>query len=200
MRGNGWLSIFAVLLIASQIPSGSSAGEERVAYVALPPVVGVACPADAYTLLDGPGHSPPGPGPVGDPVGWLLGYEHECTMSDAQNAVREELGDEPRGTGYGAYGFRFDFEDIGSLATATPHDVATGADVPIIIEVRTLDRQDAAVEGCGQQSLVIPEEPEPDWYWGHYRFWVWVPSISVGEDLGVCFGTTGELHATWGAP
>lgn len=190
------LSFLLFLLLAAATPLGASADAETVDYVALPHVVGVSCSADTYTLFD-IGDAQPGPPP--DPIRWLLQYEHECTVSEAKNVVREETGAEPRGTAHGAYAFRFAAEDIGTLATAVPHDLAFGAFPPVMIVVRTLAREDPTVEGCGPQSLMLPDDPEPHSIWNDYRFWVWVHPAYVGEDLDVCFGTAGELHGSWGA-
>jgi hypothetical protein len=194
------LSILILGAIALPLDTGAEPKNQGANYVALMGPLGIGCHGD-HSII--PADPPTDLTDIDSWTSWVLSGEPECAHAVALNQAREASGEEPTFWAIGATWQEYDQDDAWTLAIASTDDAVFGvAGSPIRIAFRNQDREQISVEGCGTQMVELqepeqpfwqPPEPAPALWWAHVRI------ALVEDDLTTCFGSTGTLHAQWGA-
>ena len=143
--------------------------------------------------------------PIGNPEdydsvdGWAFSGEPECAGGDAQNAA---LGTSDEWA-YAGFAWIIFPNEKGAFAVASTTDDAFGAGASYInLFASTTDGEGVSQEGCGSQTLLIPQNIANHWQSSPdnplFLMWASIPPVGTTDDLNVCFASQGDVTATIG--
>lgn len=197
MKWAAWLVALLIVPVALTPTASAEPDREDAGYFPTLLLFGYSCSAEEHSLIP----TEPTDPSLDEPVGWALSGEPECAHADALNKKRGIEGEERIQWGIGWLWFKYTTEDTGSLATARASDALFGDDAGFLGVFARGEEGYVSSEGCGTQSIVLPEPtspwqsaPSPEWA----PWWTSIDGVGVEEDLTTCFATSGIVHATWG--
>jgi hypothetical protein len=193
----------AAILVATAIPGVEASNRtETTQYI---PGSFVWCSEEEHSLI--PTYDPPldAEDPIDlifDLYDWHASGEPECVYADAINVVNEASGNERQSIGLGAAAWTLLPGDLGGqLESSTDDDFFGAGSSYQWVWAESAEGEDAVAEGCGTQTIQVPEDPPRHWQSPpedpYYLAWTMIDAVGVDDDLSICFASTGFVTATF---